>query len=557
MSIDRTGLRWNGWGRMDHPDPLAGRDDVWPWLAAQFAMPALLATPPRALEGIALPAPRLGDAARTAFAAILGGDRVRQDDRERAFHALGRSYRDLLRLHAGDFTPPDAVLYPRGEADVLAVLRAAAQHEVAVVPFGGGTSVVGGVSASRGAFPAVVALDLTDMDHVTEVDLVAGTADVEAGIMGPDLERQLAAKGMTLGHHPQSFEFSTLGGWIAHHGSGQDSGRYGRASDWLAGVRVATPLGLLASGDAPASAAGPDLSQLMLGSEGVFGIITRARIRIRALPEREEHHGWLFHDFASGIAAIREAAREEIPHTMLRLADAAETRFFRAFAALGREPGYGARIAGAWLKLRRFDDNAAGLIAGFAGNQRDVAQARRRFAAIARRLGAQALGEKPGRSWRQQRYALPYLRDPLMGQGVGVDTLETAASWSRLPALYAATRAALEQAMRQGAPRDGANGIVLCHVSHAYQDGASLYFTFLFPRRIGAELAQWQAIQQAASDAILAAGGTISHHHGVGEDHLPWIEREKGVPGIAVLRAAKQALDPEGILNPGKLIPPG
>jgi alkyldihydroxyacetonephosphate synthase len=556
MSIDRTHLRWNGWGRTDQPDPLAGRDEVWSWLTGQFGMPALLATPPRALDSIALPAPRLGDRARTAFTAILGEDRVRQDAQERASHALGRSYHDLLRLQTGDFSPPDAVLYPRNEEDVLALLRAAAQHEVAVVPYGGGTSVVGGVSASRGAFPAVITLDLTDMDHVTAIDLVAGTADVEVGIMGPELERQLAIKGMTLGHHPQSFEFSTLGGWIAHHGAGQDSGRYGRASDWLAGLRVATPQGLLVSGEGPASAAGPDLKQLMLGSEGVFGIITRARIRIRTLPAHEAHHGWLFRDFASGIATIREAMREGIPHSMLRLSDAAETCFFRAFATLGEEPGHGARLAQAWLNLRRFDDNAAALIAGFAGSAREISASRRRFAAIARRLGALALGEKPGQRWRAQRYALPYLRDSLTGQGVGVDTLETAASWSRLPALYAAVRAALEQAMRQNVPCEGANGIMLCHVSHAYCDGASLYFTFLFPRRIGTEMAQWQAIKQAASDAVLMAGGTISHHHGVGEDHLPWIGREKGLLGLEVMRAVKQALDPKGILNPGKLIPP-
>jgi len=555
MSFDRAKIRWNGWGWMDQPDPLAGREEVWPWLAQSFAMPTLLATPARSLEGIALPAPRLAEPGRAALIAILGSERVRQDDYERAFHALGRSYHDLLRLRAGEFTPPDAVLYPRNEAEVLAVLRAAAEHEIAVVPYGGGTSVVGGVNASRGGFPSVVSLDLGAMNQVTAIDLVAGTADAEAGIAGPELENRLAEKGMTLGHHPQSFEFSTMGGWIAHHGAGQDSGRYGRAADWLAGVRVATPQGLLSSGEGPASAAGPDLTQLMLGSEGVFGVITSARIRIRALPAREEHRGWLFRDFAAGIAAIREALREGIPHTMLRLSDAGETRFLRAFSVLGREREVKNRLRDLYLKLRHFDDNAAALIVGFAGSDGDVITARQRFELIARRLGALSLGEKAGLDWKRQRYSLPYLRDPLLDHGVGIDTLETAASWSRLPALYAAARAALETALRQNVPREGAHGVVLCHVSHAYADGASLYFTFLFPRNINAGIAQWRAIKRAASDAVVAAGGTISHHHGVGEDHLPWMEKEKGPAGIAALRAVKQALDPKGILNPGKLIP--
>jgi alkyldihydroxyacetonephosphate synthase len=549
-------MRWNGWGVEGRADPLAGREEVWPWLAGLLGMPALLATPPRALDSIALPPARLGEGSRAALVALLGTERVRQDRDERALHALGRSYHDLLRLRAGDFSPPDAVLYPRDENDVLAVLRLAAERELAVVPYGGGTSVVGGVSACRGGFSSVVTLDLSDMNRVTAIDLVSGTASAEAGIAGPQLERQLAIKGMMLGHHPQSFEFSTLGGWIAHHGSGQDSGRYGRAADWLVGVRVATPRGLLTGAEVPASAAGPDLARLMLGSEGLLGVITEARLRLRSLPAREEHRAWLFRDFAAGLTAIREAVREGIPHSMLRLSDAGETRFLRAFAALGRERALRQRLENLYLELRHMGDDAAALIAGFAGSDRDVAAARRRFAALARRLGAVALGQAPGRRWRAERYQAPYVRDSLLDQGVGIDTLETAASWSKLPVLYAAVRTALETAMRQQVPRQGARGVVLAHVSHAYADGASLYFTFLFARRLDEEIAQWQAIKRAGMEAALAAGGTLSHHHGVGEDHLAWMEREKGPAGIAALRAVKQALDPKGVLNPCKLIPP-
>jgi len=279
------GIRWNGWGRTGHGDALAAREPVFGWLARQLGMPALLATPPRGFCDIALPASRLSPTHRAGLAALLGPAQLRDDDGQRAAHARGRSYHDLLALRAGDLSrAPDAVLYPRGEDDILAVLDYCSRGRIAVVPYGGGTSVVGGVTPAHGGFESAVTLDMAMLDRVLAVDTVAGLATVEAGIRGPALEQRLASHGMMLGHTPQSFEFSTLGGWIAHHGSGQDSARYGRAADWLAQLRVATPRGMLVCGHSPASAAGPDLKHLMLGSEGVFGVITSATVRVRAPP---------------------------------------------------------------------------------------------------------------------------------------------------------------------------------------------------------------------------------------------------------------------------------
>ncbi|HXC55511.1 MAG TPA: FAD-binding oxidoreductase [Rhizomicrobium sp.] len=556
MTIARAKIRWNGWGWAAHKDELAGREALWTWLAGELGMPALLATPARPLESIALPPPKLAPEALARFAGTVGADRVRGDDYERAFHALGKSYHDLLRLRAGDLsTAPDAVLYPRSGEEVLAVLAAAAELGVAVVPYGGGTSVVGGVTGGRGAFKAVVTLDLSGMDRLVEIDAVARTATAEAGIYGPALEKALAAKGFTLGHHPQSFEFSTLGGWIAHRGAGQGSGRYGRAEDWLIGARLATPRGSLSAGGFPASAAGPSLLALAVGSEGAFGVVTEATVRLHKLPAASDYRGYLFRDFASGTAAIREAVQSGLGATMLRLSDAAETRFYRAYGAIGKRRGIGDRLAQIYLDTRGVGDKACAMIAGFEGEDAEVARGRAAFAALARKHRALALGEGQGKRWKDGRFHGPYLRDPMMERGAGVDTLETATGWSKIEALAVAVRDALEKTIRETAPRDGAHGVVMCHISHSYPDGASLYFTYIFPRALEREIAQWQAIKTAASDAIAANGGTLSHHHGVGEDHLPWMAGEKGALGIDVLRAVKMALDPKGVMNPGKLIP--
>ncbi len=556
MTIERSTIRWNGWGWTAHKDALAARDEVWTWLAHELGMPSLLATPARPLDEATLAPPRLTDEERAHLVAILGADRVHDDTYERAFHARGRSYHDLLRLRAGDLSvAPDAVLYPRGADEILAVLAFANDSGLAVVPFGGGTSVVGGVSAASGPFKAIVTLDLSGMDRIGDIDTLAGTATAEAGVYGIALEKALQAKGVTLGHYPQSFEFSTLGGWIAHRGAGQQSLRYGKAEDWLVSAKLATPRGLFTSESFPASAAGPRLTDLIAGSEGAFGVITQATVRVRPLPKASDYRGYLFRDFASGTAAIRHAMQEEIPVAMLRLSDADETHFHRTFSALGKVSGIADRLAQACLDLRGIDAKAAALIAGFEGDAREVADGRKRFARVAEHLSAVPLGRGPGERWREARFYWPYLRDPKMDRGVGIDTFETSASWSKIDALHNAVRMALETAIRETAPRPDARGIVMCRISHAYRDGASLTFTAIFPRALAGEIAQWQAIKKAATDAIVAEGGTISHHHGIGEDHLPWMTNEKNALGVEVLDAVKRVFDPKGILNPGKLIP--
>jgi alkyldihydroxyacetonephosphate synthase len=512
--------RWNGWGAPGHDDPLAANEPAWRWLAAAFGMPALLATPPRALTDCVPPHSRLPESLRQKLVAILGASCVQQGLLERARHAAGRGLRELLRLRGGDLsTAPDAVVYPRTETEVSALLRLCAEMGVAVIPFGGGT---GAIDSDRGDHQAVLALNLSALNRVTSLDLVSGLADAEAGLTGPELERQLGISGMMLGHRPDDFEFSTLGGWIAQPSPGQEAARYGDAADWLAGIRVATPQGLLTGP--------PDLRPLMLGSRGALGVITSATIRIRTRPEEEQHRAWLFPDFASGLAVMREVQRTSIPHAFLRLSDDGNTRLQRALEEAGRETRFGARLFDIYLSVRRFDGGAARLTAGFAGHGADVILARQRFDGLAKRMGAIALGRD--RRWQEQRFAAGYRRDTLLDRGVAMDQLDVRASWARLPSLYVAVRAALNQAMRNHAPRPGAHGLVLCEVGPAAADGAILTFTWAYPRILDDGIRQADSIRQAALAAAQA---------GSKPDPL----------ARQALAGVKRVLDPRAILNPG------
>ncbi|HEX3944425.1 MAG TPA: FAD-binding oxidoreductase [Rhizomicrobium sp.] len=555
MTIDRTKLRWNGWGWSGQAEDFSARTDVWAWLASELGMPSLLATPARSLDDVQLPPSRLAPADRHILTRLLGAEALRDDKLQRAFHARGRGYQDLLRLRAGDLADaPDAVIYPRSNQEVLTLLAFASERSIALIPYGGGTSVVGGVTPRRFAHNGVLTIDLSEMDRVESIDPESLRASAQAGIFGPALEQTLSARGFTLGHFPQSFEFSTLGGWIAHRGAGQLSNRYGRPEDWLVAAEIATPRGILRDRDFPASATGPRLTDFAIGSEGIFGVITRAAVRLHRAPEVTTGRAYLFRDFASGAAAIRDGVQSGVGAAMLRLSDIEETRFQRALSRLGRGASILHQASAAVLNSLRYGRPCL-LLAEFEGSRGSVQSSKRAFGGIARHHGALPLGSAPVRRWQQSRFGGPYLRDPMLDRGLGVDTLETATSWSNLHTLYEAVRTALEQAIAATVPRPFARGIVMCHVSHSYVDGASLYFTYIFPRMLGDELGQWQSIKRAVSEAIITNGGTISHHHGVGEDHLPWIVQEKGQLGLEVMRTIKRTLDPKGILNPGKLIP--
>ena len=538
-------MRWWGWGEDGHAVPLPAAAEAL--LGDELGVDPAARKPPVPLDGVTLPEGRLPEGARERLAAAGSGELLRDDRETRIRHAVGRSYPDLVRIRSGDASSaPDAVVFPGSAEQVAAVLAACAEQRVAVVPFGGGTSVVGGVEPVRDGMAAVISLDLGRLTSTVDVDRTSLTARLDAGLLGPEAERRLHEQGVTLGHFPQSFEYSTVGGWVATRSAGQASTGYGRIDELVEGVRCVTPAGELGTRAVPASAAGPSLRELVVGSEGVLGVICEATLRVRPAPAARRYEGWSFATFAEGCDAFRVMEQAEASADVNRLSDEPETRLTMALGSSGSRTE---KLGRRYLRMRGHEGGCIAII-GFEGDEDEVEHRRRRTGALLRAGGGVALGHRPGDAWLESRYAGPYLRDELLDRGVLVETLETATTWANLGALHHAVREALRAALSgRGTPP-----LVMCHVSHLYPSGASLYFTFLARQEEDA-LGQWRAAKTAASEAIVAGGGTITHHHAIGRDHRPWMEAEVGELGLELLRAAKERLDPAGIMNPGKLLP--
>jgi alkyldihydroxyacetonephosphate synthase len=526
-------MKWNAWGDPAAATPLS--DGIRTLLEQALGVGGAPSAELPA-DQVRLRPSALSDVDRDALVAIVGDAHCISDDYGRLLRAGGKSTLDLLRRKdSGAQDAPDAVLLPGDEEAVAEVLRFCAKQSIAVVPFGGGTTVVGGVDPIRGDFKAVVSLDLRRFDQLHRLDEVSGEAELGAGVTGPEAERLLGERGFSLGHFPQSFQFATIGGFAATRSSGQDSAGYGRFDDMVRGVTAVTPAGVLDLGRAPASAAGPDLRQLIIGSEGVFGVITRVRVRVHPVPETTRYEAWSFPDFATGAAALRAVAQTGTGPTVIRLSDEAETGVNLATTETIGEQS----VTGGCLAITTFEGTAAHTESRHAETR-----------AVLEAHGGTSLGDAPGRAWEHGRYGAPYLRDALLSAGALCETLETATNWSNLGTLKAAVTDALTTALGE----TGTPALVLCHISHVYPTGASLYFTVVAGQR-GNPIEQWRKAKSAASDAMVRSGGTITHHHAVGADHRPWMRDEVGDLGVEVLRAVKRVLDPTGILNPGKLIP--
>jgi len=498
----------------------------------------------RQLDGFELPPAQTLPAALTE---AVGAAAIFSSNEDRLRHSSGRGYADLARMRTGSLeAAPDAVVVP-GDADALRRLLAVCAAEgIAVVPFGGGTSVVGGVEPLRGAHARLISLDLTALREVS-IDRRSLTATLGAGLRGPEAEAALGREGLTLGHFPQSFEYATIGGFAATRSAGQASSGYGRFDSLVSSVRLIAPSAEMRTLETPHTAAGPALRELIVGSEGVLGVIPDVTVRVRPVPTVRRYEAWMAESFESGTEIVRALAQGPGLPDIVRVSDEEETQ---GSLALSGPRGVAATLFGGYLGLRKRRGGAL-VIVGHEGGEESVTRRRALAVRELRGGGAAYLGQAAGRSWEHGRYQGPYLRDTLMGMGAMVETLETSHTWSRLGELHDGVAAAIHGSLdAQGTP-----GLVFCHLSHAYADGASLYFTFISRSRHGAELEQWAAVKRAASEAIVAAGGTISHHHAVGRDHAPYMEAEVGRTGLDVLRAVKAELDPAGIMNPGKLFP--
>ncbi len=491
-----------------------------------------VAPPPESIE---LPPARLSGEELAALEGVVGEGAVLADHEARLRHTRGRSTVDLLRLRAGDAAAaPDAVLLPESHAEVQALLELCTGRRIAVVPFGGGTSVVGGLEPEASEFAGVVALDLRRMDALQGLDEESRVAELEPGLRGPQAEALVNARGYTIGHFPQSFEYASLGGFAAARSSGQASAGYGRFDEIVVGLRIATPAGTIELGRAPRSAAGPDLRQLFLGSEGALGVITSLKVAVRPRPEARRYEAWRFASFGAGTAALRGLVQDGPRPAVLRLSDEAESAInLSRPSALGADSPEGGCLA----------------IVGYEGTPDAVDEVAGRTAERLQAAGATRDAEA-GQRWAEDRFRGPYLRDALIDAGALVETLETATFWSGLSGLYHEVSAALREALEQ----QGTPPVILCHISHVYPTGASLYFT-VGCAQLPDPIAQWSAAKAAASEAIMQAGGSITHHHGVGTDHRRWYEHEMGPLAISALRAVKRTLDPAGIMNPGILLP--
>ena len=535
MATDRERrLKHWGWG---YEDQQPSHDEV---VATAEALRAHLGfgdgevEAPVPLEDVVLPSPRITPP--PALAEIC-----RTDDHSRASHALGKSYRDVVRGFRGRFErPPDAVAVPRDESEVEAVMSWCEDAGACVIPFGGGTSVVGGVEPPAGR-PAVT-LDLRALDRVLEIDEVSCAARIQAGATGPGLEEQLRPRGLTLRHFPQSFEYSTLGGWVATRAGGHFATGPTHIDDLVESVRALTPRGPWESRRLPASGAGPSPDRLMIGSEGILGVITEAWVRVRPRPGHRASAGVGFESFAAGGNAVRALAQSGLQPANCRLLDPGEAALTgassegRAVLVLGFES--------ADHPLHAWTARALELCGDHGGTPTGEPSLRGPGDEGAR-------GESEG-AWRSAFLQAPYLRDTMVAAGILSETFETAITWDRFGDFVARAQSAAQQAVTEAC----GGGRVTCRLTHAYPDGAAPYFTVLAPARRGSELEQWAEVKAAASEAISAAGATITHHHAVGRDHRPWYDRQRPEPFAAALRAAKRELDPAGILNPGVLIDP-
>jgi alkyldihydroxyacetonephosphate synthase len=500
------------------------------------------ASPPPELSGFDLPP---AEALPPALIEVVGEENVFTAAEDRLRHATGCGYVDLARLRSGRLeAAPDAVVLPADAAAVKRVLELCATEGVAVVPFGGGTSVVGGVEPLRGDHERLISLDLTRLRTV-EVDHRSLTARLGAGLRGPEAEAELGKHDLVLGHYPQSFEYATIGGFAATRSAGQASSGYGRFDSLVSSVRLIGPADDLETLATPHTAAGPALRELIVGSEGVFGVIPDVTVRVRPAPKQRRYEAWMAESFEAGAEIVRTLAQGPGLPDVIRVSDEEETE---VSLALSGPRGFAGSLFGGYLGLRRRRGGSL-LIVGLEGEEESVARRRALSVRELHRGGAVYLGQSAGRSWEHGRYQGPYLRDALMSMGAMVETLETSHTWTELATLHAAVGGAIRDSLTgQGTP-----GLVFCHLSHAYADGASLYFTFISRSREGAEVEQWRQVKRAACEAIVASGGTITHHHAVGRDHAPYMEAEIGRTGLDVLRAVKEQLDPAGIMNPGKL----
>lgn len=555
MEADIRHMKWWGWGHEDVTFDDSTKPELWPYLKRELGVGEIRWDKPVAFEEVTLPEQKNNEAFLAAIGAGLGEGQVVDDKKSRMVHAAGKSFRDLWLMRHGQVQfAPDCVVYPDTEEDVALVVRAAHEHGVVLVPFGGGSNIAGCLVPSDRGGRMVVSLDMCRMHRVLEVDRYSLTARIQPGVYGQHLEDQLAEHGVTLGHFPDSFLHSTLGGWVATRSAGMQSDIYGKIEDMVISLRMVTPSGTIITRTVPKSSNGIDIKHLCIGSEGILGVITEVVVQVHHKPEKEDWYGWLFPDFKSGLDAIHECHRGDCMPTVTRLNDPKKTAL--SFAFKHPKTGIKDKIAKAfkWYigNVKKIDFNQCCLmVVKYEGTPQAFNRIKNRVTAIYKKHRGVCLGAEPGRSFAKVKFDFPHLRDYVMDRSIMADVSETATTWDNLRTLHESGLADVEQAIKD----TGVDAWVGCHLSHSYRTGASLYFTFGCLQREGREIEQYLYVKKAAEDAFMKNGGTLSHHHAVGTEHLPWVEEDLSPTGLKAVKALKAGLDPNDIMNPGKIIP--
>ena len=555
MEADIRHMKWWGWGHEDVTFDDSTKPELWPYLKRELGVDEIRWEKPVAFEDVTLPEQKNNEAFLAAIQAGLGDSQIVDDKKSRLVHAAGKSFRDLWLMRHGQVQfAPDCVVYPDTEEDVALVVRAAHEHGVVLVPFGGGSNIAGCLVPSDRGGRMVVSLDMCRMHRVLEVDRYSLTARIQPGVYGQHLEDQLAEHGVTLGHFPDSFLHSTLGGWVATRSAGMQSDIYGKIEDMVISLRMVTPSGTIITRTVPKSSNGIDIKHLCIGSEGILGVITEVVVQVHHKPEKEDWYGWLFPDFKSGLDAIHECHRGDCMPAVTRLNDPKKTAL--SFAFKHPKTGIKDKIAKAfkWYigNVKKIDFNQCCLmVVKYEGTPQAFNRIKNRVTAIYKKHRGVCLGAEPGRSFAKVKFDFPHLRDYVMDRSIMADVSETATTWDNLRTLHESGLADVEQAIKD----TGVDAWVGCHLSHSYRTGASLYFTFGCLQREGREIEQYLYVKKAAEDAFMKNGGTLSHHHAVGTEHLPWVEEDLSPAGLKAVKALKAGLDPNDIMNPGKIIP--
>ncbi len=542
-------MKWNGWGNPEVEFDHSTRPKVWTWLANTLKLQPGARTERTVFDPSLFAESKISAEVQTGLEAIVGKDYVHVDVFNRYLRSVGKSFVDLSRARAGNIMAIcDAVVLPDNHDQVVSILAFCSKNKVCVIPFGGGTNIVGSLDVETGKTRPVLSLDLRRMNRMLSLTEGANTALFQAGIKGPLVETSLKGRGFSLGHFPDSFEYSTLGGWIATRSAGMQSDAYGRIEDMVVSLKVATPTGTFWTKDFPASSMGPNIQSVFIGSEGQLGVITEALMKVHPTAITAEYRAYLFRTFAEGSAALKKCRMAGMKASMMRLQDEDETNL--AFHLKEQKGKLSTLVEAPFKKyiLLKGYTKPALLVIGFEGTKIQAASSRKEIETALKEFSALPLGTSIGNTWAKNKFDMPYIRDFIMDHGCVADVAETSAPWDKVDSLYNNVR----KAMYDQYAKDGISGYLGCHVSHTYINGACLYFTFAYPSPVRGDLSWYYKYKRLITDVIVASGGTASHHHAVGVEHRPWLEKETSPIGLEMLAKIKQTLDPENLMNPGK-----